>query len=237
MTWPHIPFAQPIVQGRLIRRYKRFFADAELADGSVVTAHCATTGSMSGLLTPGAPVLLWRHDIATRKLPYAWQAVQADGVWVGIDTQLPNRLVAEALAAGAVPGFEQTTTVHRERKMGSRSRVDAVAEGPWGEAWIEVKNVTLVTSGVALFPDAITARGRKHLGELVERVREGHRAAMVYVIQRSDGLGFSPADEIDPEYGRALREAMAAGVEAIALRCEVAADGVRVLGEVPVRLP
>ncbi|MCO4762977.1 MAG: DNA/RNA nuclease SfsA [Myxococcales bacterium] len=226
------PFPQPMVQGQLVRRYKRFLADVivPMPDGSSAefTAHCGNTGSMRGLTTEGSPVLLWDSKNPKRKLPWSWKAVQVDsGAWVGIDTQLPNALVTRALATGQVPGFPLPMTIKREQRMGERSRVDAVAEGEFGKAWIEVKNVTLVDeAGVASFPDAVTARGLKHLSELTDRVAEGDRAAMVYVVQRDDAHSFVPADHIDPAYGAGLRRAVRAGVEVVVMGCTVDADGV-----------
>lgn len=232
----HHPFPTPLVVGRFLRRYKRFFADVELPGGQVVTAHCANTGSMQGLLVEGAPALLHDTRSPTRKLQHAWKAVQIGGTWVGIDTSLPNALVAQAVQAGVLPTLCGATAVRREQAMGANSRVDLVAEGPWGRAWVEVKNVTLAAQGLALFPDAVTERGRKHLDELAERVREGDRAAMVYVLQRGDVTALSPADAIDPAYGQALRRALAAGVEAYALGCRVDETGVKVEGLLPVRV-
>ncbi len=231
-----IPFPQPMRKGRLIRRYKRFLADIVLDDGQEITAHCANTGSMKGLTVPESAVLVWDSQNPKRKLPWSWKAVQIPGgAWVGIDTGLPNALVAEALRRGVIPGLVGATEVKREQKMGDRSRVDAVALGPWGRAWVEVKNVTLVDAetGVARFPDAVTSRGLKHLRELSERVREGDRAAMVYVVQRADARSFAPADDIDPAYGDGLRAALDAGVEVVVLGCEVTSEGVSVTGTLP----
>ena len=237
-----IPFPQPMVIGQLRRRYKRFLADIVLPDGQEVVAHCANTGSMRGLTTPDSPALVWHTDDPKRKLKWSWKAVKANtGSWVGIDTGLPNRLVAEAIAADAVPGLEGATEIKREQKMGANSRVDVVARGVWGRAWVEVKNVTLVDTddedgqgrGVARFPDAVTARGRKHLVELAERVREGDRAMMVFVVQRDDAKVFAPADDIDHAYGESFREAVAVGVEVCVLSASVSAEGVRVVGTLP----
>ncbi|HAN32271.1 MAG TPA: DNA/RNA nuclease SfsA, partial [Myxococcales bacterium] len=142
-----VPFAQPIRQGRLVRRYKRFLADIVLEDGTEIVAHCANTGSMRGLTEPGSSVLVWQSDNPKRKLKWSWKAVQATtGSWVGIDTTLPNRFVAEAVAAGEIATLAKADEVKREQKMGANSRVDIVVTGDWGRAWVEVKNVTLVDS-------------------------------------------------------------------------------------------
>jgi sugar fermentation stimulation protein A len=229
------PFPEPLCEARFVRRYQRFLSDFLLPDGRRVTAHCANTGSLRGCLVPGAPALLWDANDPRRKLRYSWKAVQIDGVWVGVDTQLPNRLVELALSQGAIPGLDGYRRIRRERRMGARSRVDLLlddGEGG-GRCYIEVKNVTLVEDGLARFPDAVTTRGRKHLRELGERVAEGHRAAMVYVVQRADGRRFAAAADIDPEYAEALLEAHEAGVEVFAVGCEVTPEGVRATEVLP----
>lgn len=229
----HEPFPQPMVEGRLVRRYKRFLADVERVDEAGVvtetfTAHCANTGSMRGLVEPGNPTLLWDSKNPKRKLPWSWKAVRVgpQGAWVGIDTQLPNALVARGFEMNAVPGVTDISRVLREQKMGEKSRVDVVVEGDFGRLWVEVKNATLVVDGVARFPDAVTTRGRKHLQELQQRVAEGDQALMVFVVQRDDADAFEPADDIDPAYGAALREAVAAGVQVMVWGCTVAPAGV-----------
>jgi len=229
------PFPTPLVQGKFLRRYKRFFADFEL-DGETVVAHCANTGSMKGLLAEGSPGLLWDCSDPSRKLKYRWYAIQIEGVWVGIYTQLPNAFVAQAIEDGAIPSLADATLIEREKKMGDRSRVDILAHGPWGRCFVEVKNVTLVEGSRALFPDAVTSRGLKHIHELVARIEEGDRAAMVYLVQRADGLSFSPADTIDPAYAEALRKAQTLGLEIYAMGTEVSTDGVRFTQLLPVDL-
>ncbi len=237
----HIPFGEPRRLGRFVRRYKRFLADVRLEGGRVVTAHTANTGSMKGLLVPGARALLWDSANPRRKLRFSWVAVEVEGTWAGIDTGLPNRLAEAALLAGQVRGFELPLVVERERPMGRSSRVDLVVrqEG-LPDAFVEVKNVTLVESRggetFARFPDAVTARGLRHLEELEARVAEGYRAAMIYICQRADVTIFEPADDIDPAYGARLRQAHAAGVEVVALRARVSEQGVTLERELPFSL-
>ncbi len=229
-----LPFPEPRIFAVFLGRRQRFLADMELPGGRRVTAHCPNTGSMRGCLFPGHRALLWDSRNPRRKLPYTWKAIEAQGFWIGIDTAVPNRLAEAAIRAGLVPGLAGFGTLRRERPMGRRSRVDLVLEGPAGRCYVEVKNVTLVEGGAARFPDAVTARGLRHLGELAERVREGHRAAMVYVVQREDGRWFEPAADIDPAYARGLAEAARRGVEVYALGARVTPEGVGVTGLLPV---
>lgn len=224
-------FTQSLIGGRLVRRYKRFLADVILdADGSEVTAHCANPGSMLGLNAPGSRVYLSRSDSPTRKLPLSWELIEADGVLVGISTAHPNRLVEEAIVAGAVPGLTGYPDLRREVKYGVNSRIDILLEAPdRPRCYVEVKNVHLMRQpGLAEFPDSVTARGAKHLRELSDMVREGHRAVMVYLVQRPDCDRLTMASDIDPAYAKALDEARAAGVEVIAIGCSVTPEAIRV---------
>lgn len=219
-------FPEPRVLATFVARRQRFLADMVLPDGTPTVAHCPNTGSMKGCLFPGARALLTHHDSPTRKLAWTWRAIEGPAGWIGLDTTLPNRLVAEVVRAGMLPALAGYPELLPERPMGENSRVDLLLVGPRGRCWVEVKNVSLVEHGVARFPDAVTARGLKHLRELTERVREGDRAAMVYVVQREDGQSFEPAAEIDPAYAQGLSAAVAAGVEVHALGCRVSAEGV-----------
>ncbi|MFN4011670.1 MAG: DNA/RNA nuclease SfsA [Pannonibacter sp.] len=224
-------FTQSLIGGRLVRRYKRFLADVILdADGSEVTAHCANPGSMLGLNAPGSRVYLSRSDSPTRKLPLSWELIEADGVLVGISTAHPNRLVEEAIVAGAVPGLAGYPDLRREVKYGVNSRIDILLAAPdRPRCYVEVKNVHLMRQpGLAEFPDSVTARGAKHLRELSDMVREGHRAVMVYLVQRPDCDRLALASDIDPAYAKALDEARAAGVEVIAIGCSVTPEAIRV---------
>ncbi len=227
---------QPLYRGKLIRRYKRFLADVELEDGSTVTAHCPNSGSMKGCNEPGMPVLLSRSDNPKRKLKYTWELVKANGIWVGIHTGYPNKLVREAIEAGTISELQGYTNIRPEVKYGKNSRVDLLLEGQDGLCYVEIKNVTLVENGLALFPDAVTTRGQKHLLELMEMVKTGHRAIIFFVVQRADGSAMAPADRIDPEYGRLLRRAVANGVEALAYRAEITPTHIRLTTRLPVLL-
>jgi sugar fermentation stimulation protein A len=217
-----------LIPGRLIKRYKRFLADIELEDGSVVTAHCPNSGSMLGCNRPGSPVLLSLSPNPNRKLAYTWELLQVDGFWVGLNTMLPNQLAEEAILDGTIVELQGYPNLRREVPYGSeRSRIDILLEGDERRCYVEVKNVTLVEDGLALFPDAVTTRGQKHLRELMEVVRNGHRGVLLFTVQRGDGTAVAPADRIDPEYGRLLREAVAHDVEALAYRAEVQPEQIR----------
>jgi len=210
----------PLIAGRLVKRYKRFLADVTLDDGRLVTAHSANTGSMMGCAEPGARVWLSESDNPKRKLAFTWELVEtAPGTVVGIHTGRANGLVEEAIRARRIPALAGAAHIRREVRYGKNSRIDLLLDFDSGSpCHVEVKNVTLVREGIALFPDAVTARGTKHLVEMSDVVRAGGRAAMVYCVQRGDGNVLSPAQEIDPAYAEALRAALAAGVEAYALR-------------------
>ncbi|MGH7888522.1 MAG: DNA/RNA nuclease SfsA [Candidatus Binatia bacterium] len=214
-------FKSRLIRGTLIQRYKRFLADVRLANGEIVTAHCTNTGSMMGCKEPGSAVYLSRSDNENRKLPYTWELIQIGRIWVGINTMHPNKLVPEAVAAGVITELSGYPTIRREVKVSAHSRLDLCLEGGNGNCFVEVKNVTLAVNGVAAFPDAVSERGTKHLKELMRFKRQGHRAAIVFVIQRGDCDSFRPADEIDAEYGRSLRRAIKTGVEVLPYRAKV----------------
>jgi len=228
-------FEKPLVEGRLLRRYKRFLADVLLPDGSQVTAHCANPGAMLGLLAPNARVFLSESDNPARKLRYSWEVVEADfgrgPEFVGVSTALPNLLVGDALRAGWFEEFAGWTNVRREVKYGAASRVDFLLEGEGRPpCYVEVKNVHLMRQlGLAEFPDSSTARGAKHMRELADMVRAGARACVVFLIQMNADR-FTIARDIDPAYARAFDEAMATGVEAIPVVCDVTPQGIEPVG-------
>lgn len=227
---------QPLTSGRLLHRYKRFLADVALTDGSVVTAHCPNSGSMLGCAAPGSPVLLSRSDNPTRKLAYTWELVQVDGSWVGINTGLPNKLAQEGITQGVVTELQGYERIRQEVCYGAeRSRIDLLLEEP-ERCYVEVKNVTLVEGDVALFPDAVTTRGQKHLRELMAMVKSGARAVNFFVVQHTAAESVSPADAIDPAYGRLLRQAAAAGVELIAYQASVTPAEIVLIRRLPVVL-
>lgn len=238
MTGPRVflPFPEPRVFATFLGRRQRFLADMERDDGTRVVAHCPNTGSMKGCLFAGHRAVLWDSRKPGRRYPLSWKAIWGDGCWIGVDTGVPNRLVEAAIAADAIPALRGFDTVRRERPMGDGSRVDLLLERPGTRCFVEVKNVTLVEGGAARFPDAVTARGLKHLDELARQVRSGHRAAMVYVVQRGDGDRFEPAAEIDPAYAAGLSRARSQGVETYVLGTRVSPEGVEVAGLLPVHI-
>lgn len=219
LTWP------PLVRGVLIKRYKRFLADVALDNGDTVTAHCPNSGRMTGCCQPGRPVYLSRHDNPKRKLKFTWELIHMPTSMVGVNTLVPNRLVAHCLRCGALEGFSDYRDVQTEAKINSRTRLDIKLTHPAGDVcFIEIKNCTLVENGVAMFPDAPTARGRKHLAELVRLHRQGARSVIFYLIQRCDASSFEPAAAIDPDYAQGLREAVKKGVEVMAYDVRFDAD-------------
>ncbi|GLH72334.1 sugar fermentation stimulation protein [Geothrix limicola] len=225
-----------LVAGSLIQRYKRFLADVQLPDGSVVTAHTTNTGSMKTCWEPGDRVLLEPASNPARKLKYTWLAVERPGGWVGVETGMPNRVVAEAARRDALPGLAGLHGVRTEVRYGAEnSRIDVLAlDGEGRQVFIEVKNATLKDGDWALFPDAVTERGTKHLRELQAMVREGHRAAIAFFVHRTDVDRFDAAREIDPSYAAELDRAAEAGVAVLPLAVHLVtrqeADGRWILG-------
>jgi sugar fermentation stimulation protein A len=232
-----VQFRAAPLRGRFLRRYQRFFAEVELADGERLTAHCPNTGSLLGCLEPGSPVWLRDSGNPERKLRYTWQALRCGRAWVNVDTALPNRVVAEALERERVPelaGYDQQA---REVRYGRGSRIDILLSGgPAARCFVEVKSTTLRQGPAALFPDAPTERGRKHLAELERVARRGERAVQFFFVSRADVELFRPADAIDPEYGRALRRAARAGVEVLAWTARVEPRRLELAAPLPIDL-
>ena len=229
---------QPVLQATLVRRYKRFLADVFLADGSEETVHCPNPGRLIGCQAEGARLVLRdRHD-PKRKLQLTWQAIEVGETWVCVDTNLANPLVAEAIEAGEVPGLAGYASLRREVKYGTGSRIDILLEeGPDPRpCWVEIKSTTYVEGRHAMFPDAVTSRGLKHLEELAARVAAGDRAALVFSIARDDVDSFGPADAIDPAWCSRFREVLDLGVEAFAFTCEVSPAELRLGHPVPIRV-
>ena len=228
-------FDPPLQEGRLLQRYKRFLADVVLDSGEVVTAHCTNSGSMKSCLEEGAEVYLSPVNDPTRKTKFTWEMIRINNGWVGINTSNPNRLAYEYVTSGLIPGIEGYTNVRREVTYGD-SRFDLYAERESEKCFIEVKNVTLKEGKYALFPDAETSRGRKHLETLISIKKEGMRAIMLYIVQRTDVEIFAPAWDIDPFYAETLVRAHANGVEIFPFRVEVSPQRIMPSGLLPYRL-
>jgi len=228
-------FPSRLIRGTLVQRYQRFLADVRLPSGEIVTAHCTNTGSMIGCKEPGSVVYISRSDKKGRRLLYTWEIIEVGRTWVGINTMHPNRLVAEAITSGAIPELQGYDNVRREVVTRQGTRLDLCLEGSSGFCFVEVKNVTLAVDGAAAFPDAVSERGTKHLKELMWLRREGHRGAVVFLIQRTDCRIFRPADEIDSEYGRWLRRAIKAGIEALPYVAYVTPKEIVLTERLPIR--
>lgn len=231
LPWP------PLTAGTLVRRYQRFRADVRLADGRTLTAHCPNTGRMLGCCEPGRPVYLSHHPRPERRLPFTWELIRMPASLVGVNTLVPNRLVAAAAHAGAIPELSGYSEVRREVRLAPGTRIDLELVRPGGErCLVEVKNCTLVEDGAALFPDAVTARGRRHLEELAQRVGPGSRSVIFFLVQRMDAERFRPAAAIDPHYAAALQAAAAQGVEVLAYDAHIDLTALRLRRRLPVEI-
>ena len=220
-------YARPLIRATLIRRYKRFLADVTLSDGSMATAHCANPGAMTGLAEAGTRVWLEPNDDPKRKLRYSWKLAEIGGALVGIDTALPNKVVGAALRARAVPALAAYQTVRAEVKYGEASRVDFLLTGAGlPDCYVEVKSANLCReAGLVEFPDTVTKRGARHMEELAAMVARGHRAVVLYLVQRTDCCAFAVAADIDSTYAAAFQAAQNAGVEALCFRASLTLKG------------
>lgn len=234
-----VKFPDPLVEARLVRRYKRFLADVEWPDGTVTTAHIANPGSMLGLATEGARVWLSPANNPKRKLRHSVELIEADGVPVLVNTARPNAVAGAALTAGAIPAFARYSVVRPEVKAGEEgSRIDFLLTDPKTDErlFLEVKSVTLGASDTGWFPDAVTKRGQKHLRELARLRDKTTEAGLLFLVGRGDVEAVRPADRIDPAYGALLREVVDQGVQVHAWQLDVSPTGLAVSRELPVRL-
>ena len=228
----------PLLRGNLVRRYQRFLADVLLEDGALVTAHCPNPGAMTSSADPGRPVLLSDHGAGTsRKLRYTWEAIRMPSAWVNVNTARANRVVAEALAAGAIEELLGYDRVRPEAPLGRSGRVDFLLSGPRrADCYVEVKSATLRVGRAALFPDARSERAVRHVVELARLARRGRRAVLLFLVGRGDCRSVGPADHVHPEYGEALRKAAKDGVEVLAYQARVSPRGVGLGRRLPVVL-
>lgn len=228
-------FEEPLIEGTLLKRYKRFLSDIQLADGTTVVAHCPNPGAMTGLSAPGAAVWISRASNPARKLKYTWELLRVGDTFVGINTQRPNALVEEAIADGRIPGLSGYANLKREVRYGQNSRIDLLLTDPDRPAcYTEVKNVHLRRHGPAEFPDSVTQRGAKHMRELATAVAGGCRAVVLFVVQRTDCEHFAIAADIDPDYAHAFNTAVETGVEALCYRCKISPQGIEISDRLPI---
>ena len=223
----------PTQTGTLLRRYKRFLADVRLEDGSVLTVHCPNSGAMLGCSTPGSPVVISRSANVHRKYLWTLEMVRENNTWIGVNTSLTNRLVREALENGVIDEFGVIDTIVPEVRVSQQSRLDFLVQAAGRGIYLEVKNCSLARNGVALFPDAVTARGTRHLLELEKLLAEGRRAALIFCVQRADAERLEPAAAIDPVYAETLARVHGRGVTVLAYQAEVRPGAVRIIRKIP----
>lgn len=226
-------FQAKLIPGTLVKRYKRFLADITLEDGSVITAHCPNSGSMRGCSSPGSRVFLSTSDNPKRKYPNTLEMIEEKGTWIGVNTSLTNKLVVEGIQAEKVPELLPFDSLRQEVKTSAKSRLDIMLTNEGKEIYIEVKNCSLVEEGIAMFPDAVTARGTKHLLELADLVAKGHRGVIFFLVQRTDAENFTPAAHIDPTYADTLKEVLEKGVEMLVYQAEVTSEKIEIIRPLP----
>lgn len=226
-------FNSPLISGTILKRYKRFFVDVTLEDGSIVTAHCPNTGSMKTCLETSWPCLLSHHNNPKRKLKYGLEMTSNGSTWIGVNTQLPNILVRDAIKNGEILELKGYSNIQSEFKLG-KSRIDLYLSNDKEDCFVEIKNVTLLgPNKEALFPDAVTERGKKHLEELIALKKAGKRACMFFLVQREDVSSFRPAHEIDPEYSQKLKEAYDLGVEVLVYQASLSEKDIKISKALP----
>jgi sugar fermentation stimulation protein A len=227
-SWP------PLTAGILLRRYKRFMADVRLPDGTIVTAHCPNSGRMLACSEPLRPVYLSLSRSPGRKFPHTWEMIRMPKTLVVVNTLRANRIARSAIEEGLIPELSGYLHVSPEVRVSDHSRIDLLLDGPGKRpCLVEVKSSTLVVDSKAMFPDAVTARGRRHARELQDLCRKGYRAVMLFIIQRMDATAFTTAGHIDPAYAAALRRAMEAGVEVLAYDTSITLSGVSLGRNIP----
>jgi len=229
-------FDTPLVSGTLIKRYKRFLADIELPDDQIITAHCPNTGTMLSCSTPGSAVYLSVSDNPKRKYPHTLEMVQDNGLWVGVNTSRTNKLVIEAIEQGQIVEFSDIDSIRAEVKTSRQSRLDLLVKQGEQSTYIEIKNCSLAIDGCALFPDAVTTRGTKHLNELIDLKQKGFNSCIFFLVQRMDAERFAPAAQIDQIYSKTIRQAEKAGVQILVYQAEVNPTSIQVVGSLPYTL-
>jgi sugar fermentation stimulation protein A len=229
-------FTSPLVQGTLVKRYKRFLADVRMENDEIITVHCPNTGTMLSCSTPESRVCLSSSANPKRKYPFTLEMVKVSSTWVGVNTARTNKLVAEAIDKGQIAEFQDINTIKTEIKTSDHTRLDLQVSHGNSSTFIEVKNCSLAVDRCAMFPDAVTTRGTKHLHELTRLTTEGMRSCIFFLVQRMDADRFSPASHIDSIYGHALLQAAEAGVMVLVYQAEVSPDGIDVVRPLPYSL-
>jgi sugar fermentation stimulation protein A len=210
-----------LIKAKILKRYKRFLADVELENGEVITVHVPNTGRMTTCWAPGWDCIISDSENPSRKYRYTLEMTHNGETWIVANTGIPNKLAEDFISSKLIPGLKNYNSIKREVKYGENSRIDLLLENENEKCFVEVKNTTLVEDGIAYFPDAPSDRALKHLKELEQEVVNGNRAVMLYLITREDAESFSPADHVDPRYGKAVKQAVKNGVEVISVLCDV----------------
>jgi len=226
-------FDPPLIHGSLIKRYKRFLADVKLDNGEIITAHCPNTGTMLSCSSPGSGVCLSTSDNPKRKYPHTLEMVQDNDTWVGVNTSRTNKLVIEAIKKGRIPEFSEPDNIRAEIKTSPKSRLDLLITRGGQDTYVEIKNCSLAIDGCAMFPDAVTARGTKHLIELVRLKKDGFNSCIFFLVQRMDADRFTPAAHIDRVYAETIEKADKAGVIVLVYQAEVSPTGIEVVRSLP----
>ncbi len=226
-------FDSHLIYGTLIKRYKRFLADITLSNGDTITVHCPNSGSMKGCSSPGSKVCLSISDNPKRKYPHTLELVQENNTWVGVNTSLTNKLVVEGIRNGHIPELLPFDNLKQEIKTSANSRLDILLENGTQKTYVEVKNCSLVENGTAMFPDAVTVRGTKHLNELATLIEQGHKGVIFFLVQRNDATNFKPAGHIDPEYARTLEQVAKKGVKILVYQATVTPEKIEIEQPLP----
>ena len=229
-------FPAPLEPGILLKRYKRFLADVRLKDGTQVTVHCPNSGSMLSCSTPGSAVYLSRSASPSRKYPCTLEMIRENSTWIGVNTSLTNRLVVEGIANGDICELRNPDSIRREVKVSAASRLDVLLTKGTRDIFVEIKSCTLAVDSCAMFPDAVTSRGTRHLLELAGLVKQGREGILFFLVQRLDADFFRPAAHIDPLYARTLAEVHSQGVRILVYQAEVLPEEIRIVGSLPFSL-
>ena len=229
-------FPAPLDPGILLKRYKRFLADVRLRDGTEITIHCPNSGSMLSCSRPGSAVYISRSASPRRKYPFTLEMIKEDSTWIGVNTSLTNHIVVEGIENGDIPELRHPDSIRREVKVSAASRLDVLLTKGTRDIFMEIKSCTLAVDSCAMFPDAVTSRGTRHLRELADLVKQGREGILFFLVQRLDANSFRPAAHIDPVYARTLAEVHSQGVRILVYQAEVLPEGIRIVGALPFSL-